>query len=64
MVCHHSQDTLRRSREAYDCVGESFNAINHQLVTALTPTLAVDGILHASCQERVTGLNSLPGDSG
>ena len=45
MVCHHSQATLSRSREANDGVGESFNGLSHQLVTAaLTPTQAVDSI--------------------
>ena len=45
VVCHHSQGTLCRSREACDGVGESFNGLSHQLVTAaLTPTQAVDSI--------------------
>ena len=61
VVCHHPQNTLYRSREAGDGIGEPFNILSHQLETALTPTLAVDSILQVR-QQWVCSLNSLPGD--
>ena len=64
VVCHHPQNTLCRSREASDGVGDSFNVLSHQLETALTLTLAVYGISHPSCQEWVNSLSNLPGDGG